>query len=100
MWKQGAEKNRTQPIVVRLTWRDGDMDGQTTREPMPPTDKTGQAAISRLPVGRTWRGHAKIDANDPKQTQAVSQSPLSVSRPTEPPTPTWSAISGRFRSFI
>src|ERR1700757_1082552 len=25
-WKQGAEKDRTQPIVVRLTRREGEMD--------------------------------------------------------------------------
>jgi hypothetical protein len=26
--KQGAEKNRAQPIIVRLTGREGEMDGQ------------------------------------------------------------------------
>jgi hypothetical protein len=28
LWKQGAEENRTQPIVVRLIWRDSEMDRQ------------------------------------------------------------------------
>jgi hypothetical protein len=28
LWKQGAEENRTQPIVVRLTGREGEMDRQ------------------------------------------------------------------------
>jgi hypothetical protein len=28
LWKQGAKENRTQPIVVRLTWRESEMDRQ------------------------------------------------------------------------
>ena len=28
-WRQGAEKDRTQPIVMRLTRREGEMDRQT-----------------------------------------------------------------------
>jgi hypothetical protein len=28
LWKQGAEEHRTQPIVVRLTGREGEMDRQ------------------------------------------------------------------------
>jgi len=28
MWQQGAEQNRTQPIVMRFTGREGDMDRQ------------------------------------------------------------------------
>ena len=28
LWKQGADKNRTQPIVVRLTWREREADRQ------------------------------------------------------------------------
>jgi hypothetical protein len=28
LWKQGAEKNRTQPIVMRLTGRESEMDRQ------------------------------------------------------------------------
>ncbi len=29
MWRQCAEKNRTQPIIVRLTGREGEVDRQT-----------------------------------------------------------------------
>ena len=28
LWKQGAEQNRTQPIVMNLTGREGEMDWQ------------------------------------------------------------------------
>jgi hypothetical protein len=35
---------------------------------MPSTVKTGESALPRLPHNRTCYGHAKIDANDPKQT--------------------------------
>jgi hypothetical protein len=28
-WKQGAEENRTQPVVMRLTGHEGEMDRQT-----------------------------------------------------------------------
>ena len=28
LWKQGAEENRTKPIVVRFTWRQREMDRQ------------------------------------------------------------------------
>ena len=31
LWKQGAEENRTQPIVVRLTRREREMDRQAIR---------------------------------------------------------------------
>jgi CBS domain-containing protein len=38
-----------------------------TSNPMPSTGETGQPAFPRLPRNRTGYGHAKIDANEPKE---------------------------------
>jgi hypothetical protein len=47
-----------------------------------------------------WLAGDQNDANDPKQTQAVSQSLLSVDRLDRAAYPNMSAISGRFKLFI
>ena len=38
---------------------------------MPSTGNIGQPELPELPRNRTWRGHAKIDANDPFRKSAL-----------------------------